>query len=83
MKATFHTIGNVRLRSFYSIDIEEMEDGSRVVFFNSKVHKHKRVQIGPGAYSSEFTYDEILKDVLPYIIRRFGSDIIHCPHCGA
>jgi hypothetical protein len=23
------------------------------------------------------------EDVLPYAIRRFGSDIIHCPHCGA
>ena len=82
MKMTFHTIGNKQLRHFYSIDIEEMEGGSRVVFFNSKIHVNKRVQIGPGAYSSEFTYEEILKDVLPYIIRRFGDNVFHCPHCG-
>ena len=82
MKMTFRTIGNKQLRHFYSIDIEEREDGSRVVFFNSKIHVNKRVKIGPD-YSSEFTYEEILKDVLPYIIRRFGDNVFHCPHCGA
>lgn len=83
MKTTFHTIGNKQLCDFYSIDIEEREDGSRVVYFNSKIHVNKRAQIGPGAYSSEFTCGEILKHVLPYIIRRFGGDVFHCSHCGA
>lgn len=82
-KMTFHVVGDKQLRPFYSIDIEEMEDGSRVVFFNSKIHVNKRTRIGPGAYSSEFTYAEILKDVLPHIIRRFGGDVFHCPCCGA
>lgn len=81
MKATFHTIGNKRLRSFFSIDIED-EGGTRRVHFNSKVHANKRTKIGPD-YSPEFTYDEILRDVLPYAVRQFGKDIIHCPHCGA
>ncbi|WP_395138342.1 hypothetical protein [Schlegelella aquatica] len=83
MKATFRTVGDKQLRHFYSIDIEEREDGWRVVYFNSKIHVNKRTRIGPGAYSPEFTYDEILKHVLPYAMRQFGSVIIHCPHCGA
>lgn len=82
--ATFHAIGDKRLRSnVYSIDIEETEDGSRVVYFNSKIHANKRTKIGPGPYSAEFTYDEILRHVLPYIIRKFGSDVFHCTCCGA
>lgn len=81
MKATFHTIGNDRLRSFYSIDIEE-KDGTRSVYFNSAIHVNKRTKIGPD-YGPDFSYDEILRDVLPYAMRQFGNDIIHCPHCGA
>lgn len=83
MEMTFYAIGDKRLRHFYSIGIEEMEDGRRVVYFNSKIHVNKHTQIGPGAYSSEFTYEEILKHVQPYIIRRFGSDVFHCPYCGS
>jgi hypothetical protein len=82
MKATFRAIGDKQLRHFYSIDIEEMKDGSRVVFFNSKIHVNKRVKIGPD-YGRDFSYDEILRDALPYAMRQFGNDIIHCPHCGA
>lgn len=82
MKTTFRTIGGKRLRHFYSIDIEEREDGTRSVYFNSTIHVNKRTKIGPD-YGSEFTYAEILKDVLPYAIKKFGSNIIHCPCCGA
>lgn len=80
--ATFRTIGDKHLRPVYSIDIVEREDGSRIVYFNSAIHVNKRTKIGPD-YGRDFSYDEILKDVLPYAMRRFGSDIIHCPHCGA
>lgn len=82
MKLTFHAVGDKLLRPFYSIDIEEREDGLRVVYFNSEVHVNKRTQIGPGPYGPEFTYAEILKHVLPYAIQKFGSDIVHCPHCN-
>lgn len=78
---TFRTIGNKQLRSFYSIDIEEM-DGTRRAYFNSAIHVNKRTKIGPD-YSTDFSFSEILADVLPYAMRRFGDDIIHCPHCGA
>jgi hypothetical protein len=79
---TFRTIGNKRLRSFYSIDIEERDDGTRSAYFNSTIHVNKRTKIGPD-YSSDFSYRQILEDVLPYAMRQFGNDIIHCPHCGA
>lgn len=79
--ATFRAVGDKRLRPFYSIDIEETGDGSRVAYFNSTIHMNKRTKIGPN-YSPEFPHDEILRDVLPYAIRRFGSDIIYCPCCG-
>lgn len=78
---TFRTIGNKQLRGFYSIDIEE-KDGTRSVYFNSTIHVNKRTKIGPD-YSSDFSCREILADVLPYAMRQFGDDIIHCPHCGA
>ena len=75
----FHNIGNNQLRNFYSIDIEK-ENDTRTVYFNSSIHVNKRVKIGPN-YNSDFSYGEILKDVLPYAMRQFGNDIIHCPHC--
>lgn len=77
---TFRTIGDKQLRRLYSISIEE-RDGTGVVYFNSKVHVNKRTKIGPD-YSSEFTYEEILRDVLPYAVRKFGPEIVHCPDCG-
>lgn len=80
--ATFHTIGKAQLRRFYSIDIEEKDDGTRSVYFNSTIHVNKRTKIGPD-YGRGFTYEEILRDALPHAMRRFGDDIIHCPHCGA
>lgn len=78
---TVHAIGNKQLRSFYSISIEEKDD-TRTVYFNSTIHVNKRTKVGPD-YSREFTYEEILRDVLPYAMRKFGPGIIHCPHCGA
>lgn len=77
----FHQIGELGLRSFYSIDIEEEKDGTRVVYFNSSIHVNKRTRIGPG-YGRGFTYEEILRDVMPYAIRQFGTDITYCPRCG-
>lgn len=79
---TFHGIDNMWLRSPYSIDIEEMEDGSRVVYFNSEIHTNKRTRIGP-SYDRSYTYVAIFRDALPRIMRQFGNDIVHCPHCGA
>ena len=42
-------------------------------------HQHDAVAIDEALAE----YDEVLKDVLPYAIQQFGSDIVHCPHCGA
>lgn len=80
---TFHYIGNKKLRDFYSVSIEENEDGTRSAYFNSRIHVKKRTRIGPDCFSSEFTDGEILKYVQPYIVRQFGKDVFHCPHCGA
>lgn len=77
----FHTIGSNQLRSSYSIEIVE-KDGTQSVYFNSTIHANKRSKIGPD-YGRGFSYDEILRDVLPYAMQQFGNDIIHCPHCGA
>jgi hypothetical protein len=66
----------------YSIDIVREENNTQVVYFNSKIHVVKRKRIGPG-YSGEFTHEEILRDILPYVIRHYGEDVTHCPHCGA
>ena len=76
----YTSAGGLALRSLYAIELEKEDDATHV-YFLSKIHVNKRSKVGP-AYGSGFTDEEILKDVLPYIHRRFGTDVTLCPHCG-
>lgn len=76
----YHYAGGNRLRDFYTIDIE-IENDSKIAYFLSRWHKNKRKQVGP-AYSTAFTDEEILLDIVPYIERGGWGDVFYCPHCG-
>lgn len=89
---TYHQLDNSYLQDFYSIEIVERElpeverhyetgtsvlvKSEKIVYFNSRIHKNKRVMIQP-LFSGLFTDAAILqdRDLVTNILRKYSSDI--------